>query len=186
MKDNELPLGEGVFFCMSAMPLNLATTITLARLLIVLVILGLLSFNDAVVYRWWAVGLFLVAALTDWLDGYIARRFNQVTDLGKVLDPLVDKLLILVPLLICIEWGEVPAWSVALILFRELGIASWRVQQPQIQGANLWGKAKTVSQMVAVALLLAPLPPSWQGGILIVYGGAIALTLISGALYLRG
>ncbi|MDR7993599.1 MULTISPECIES: CDP-diacylglycerol--glycerol-3-phosphate 3-phosphatidyltransferase [unclassified Thermosynechococcus] len=168
------------------MPLTLPTAITLARLLIVPVIVGLLSLNHSAVYRWWGVGLFLVAALTDWLDGYIARRLNQVTDLGKVLDPLVDKLLILVPLLLCIEWGEVPAWSVALILFRELGIASWRVQQSQIQGANLWGKAKTLSQIMAVALLLAPLPPSWQGGILIVYGGAIALTLISGALYLRG
>ncbi|QSF48165.1 CDP-diacylglycerol--glycerol-3-phosphate 3-phosphatidyltransferase [Thermosynechococcus sp. TA-1] len=168
------------------MPLTLPTAITLARLLIVPVIVGLLSLNHSAVYRWWGVGLFLVAALTDWLDGYIARRLNQVTDLGKVLDPLVDKLLILVPLLLCIEWGEVPAWSVALILFRELGIASWRVQQSQIQGANLWGKAKTLSQIMAVALLLAPLPPSWQGEILIVYGGAIALTLISGALYLRG
>ncbi|MDR5639280.1 CDP-diacylglycerol--glycerol-3-phosphate 3-phosphatidyltransferase [Thermosynechococcus sp. JY1334] len=168
------------------MPLTLPTAITLARLLIMPVIVGLLSLNHSAVYRWWGVGLFLVAALTDWLDGYIARRLNQVTDLGKVLDPLVDKLLILVPLLLCIEWGEVPAWSVALILFRELGIASWRVQQSQIQGANLWGKAKTLSQIMAVALLLAPLPPSWQGGILIVYGGAIALTLISGALYLRG
>ncbi|WP_315862926.1 MULTISPECIES: CDP-diacylglycerol--glycerol-3-phosphate 3-phosphatidyltransferase [unclassified Thermosynechococcus] len=166
--------------------MTLPTAITLARLLIVPVIVGLLSLNHSAVYRWWGVGLFLVAALTDWLDGYIARRLNQVTDLGKVLDPLVDKLLILVPLLLCIEWGEVPAWSVALILFRELGIASWRVQQSQIQGANLWGKAKTLSQIMAVALLLAPLPPSWQGGILIVYGGAIALTLISGALYLRG
>lgn len=168
------------------MPFNLATTITLARLLIVPVIMGLLSFNNSALYRWWGVALFLVAALTDWLDGYFARRLNQVTDLGKVLDPLVDKLLVLVPLLLCIEWGEVPAWSVACILFRELGIANWRVQQSQIQGANLWGKAKTVSQIVAVALLLAPLPPGWQGGTLLVYGGAIALTLISGALYLRG
>ncbi len=164
---------------------TLATRITLARLLIIPVILVLLSIDPSPTSRWWAVGLFLLAALTDWLDGYVARRFHQVSDLGKVLDPLVDKLLILVPLLLCIEWQVVPAWSVALILLRELGIASWRVQQSQIQGANYWGKAKTVAQILAVALLLAPLPEAWQLLTMIIYGGAIALTLISGWNYLR-
>jgi len=164
-------------------PITLATRITLARLLMIPAMVALLSIWPNA--RWWAVALFLGAALTDWLDGYVARRLNQVSDLGKVLDPLVDKLLILVPLLLCIEWQVVPAWSVALILARELGIASWRIQQPRIQGANLWGKAKTVAQIVAVALLLAPLPASWHTLTMIIYGGAIALTLISGWTYLR-
>lgn len=168
------------------MPLNVATRITLARLLIIPAIVALLSIDPSPWHRWWAVALFLVAALTDWLDGYLARRLDQVTDLGKVLDPLVDKLLILVPLLLCIEWGEVPAWSVALILLRELGIASWRIQQSHIQGANYWGKAKTVSQILAVALLLAPLPAPWHTPTMVIYAGAIALTLISGWNYLRG
>ncbi|WP_448533340.1 CDP-diacylglycerol--glycerol-3-phosphate 3-phosphatidyltransferase [Parathermosynechococcus lividus] len=167
------------------MALNLATRITLARLLVIPVIVAVLSIDSSSRHRWWAVGLFLAAALTDWLDGYLARRLNQVTDLGKVLDPLVDKLLILVPLLLCIEWGEVSAWSVALILVRELGIASWRIHQSQIQGATVWGKAKTVSQILAVTLLLAPLPDPWHVPTMIIYGGAIALTLISGWTYLR-
>ncbi len=163
--------------------MNLPNWITVSRLLCVPVLLVLL-YQPSVRAQWLALGLFLVAAGTDWLDGYLARRLNQVTDLGKFLDPLVDKFLVLAPLLVLIELGAIPAWGVFLILGRELGIAGWRVNQPKISGANIWGKLKTVSQIAAITLLIAPLGPDWQLPGLIAFWLSVALTLISGAIYL--
>src|ERR671933_808660 len=135
--------------------------ITFSRLLGLPFILYALN-NPTNQMRWVCLAIFLVAAGTDWLDGYLARKLNQISDLGKFLDPLVDKLLVLAPLLALIELGKVPAWGVFMILARELAIAGWRVNQTAIAGANLWGKIKTVSQIVAIALLIAPLPEVWQ------------------------
>ncbi|MGH8001032.1 MAG: CDP-diacylglycerol--glycerol-3-phosphate 3-phosphatidyltransferase [Brasilonema sp.] len=134
--------------------------------------------------RWICLAIFLVASLTDWLDGYLARKLNQISDLGKFLDPLVDKLLVLAPLLALIELGQVPAWGVFLILGRELAIAGWRVSQTKITGANIWGKLKTVSQIVAIALLIAPLPQVWQLPSIIAFWISVVLTIISGVIYL--
>jgi CDP-diacylglycerol--glycerol-3-phosphate 3-phosphatidyltransferase len=163
--------------------MNLPTWITVSRLLGVPLLLYLLYVPGAEA-GWISLAIFLVAAGTDWLDGYLARRLNQVTDLGKFLDPLVDKLLVLAPLLVLIELGRVPAWGVFLILARELAIAGWRVNQPKISGANIWGKLKTVSQIAAIALLIAPLPASWMLPSLVLFWVSVALTLISGVIYL--
>ena len=163
--------------------MNLPTWITVSRLLAVPLLLYLLH-QPTLQHRWISLTLFLIAAGTDWLDGYLARRLNQVTDLGKFLDPLVDKLLVLAPLLALVELGQVPAWGVFLILARELTIAGWRVSQTTISGANFWGKLKTVSQIVAIALLVAPLSPSWHGVAIVAFWIAVALTWISGAIYL--
>ncbi|GAB4217901.1 MAG: CDP-diacylglycerol--glycerol-3-phosphate 3-phosphatidyltransferase [Synechococcales cyanobacterium] len=160
-------------------PLPLATWITFSRLLGIPVILYGLSLDSQ--QGDWLTGIvFVVAALTDWVDGYVARRFNQVTDLGKFLDPLVDKLLILTPLLCFVEKGMIPAWGVFLIVARELTVAGWRVNQVQITGASRWGKVKTVVQSLAVVWLLTGLP----GGIPC-FWLAVAITLWSGWLYLR-
>lgn len=162
--------------------MTLPTWITLSRLLAVPLVLIALS-DPTPERRWFSVIAFVIAAGTDWLDGYLARRLNLVTDLGKFLDPLVDKLLVLAPLLALVELGVVPGWGVFLILARELTVAGWRVQGSSITGANLWGKAKTVVQIVAIALLLAPVPalslPS-----LVLFWLAVVLTWISGAIYL--
>ncbi|XHX80607.1 MAG: CDP-diacylglycerol--glycerol-3-phosphate 3-phosphatidyltransferase [Stenomitos frigidus ULC029] len=168
--------------------MNLPTWITVSRLLAVpLLLYGLRT--PTIEGRWFMLVIFLVAAGTDWLDGYLARKFNQVTELGKFLDPLVDKLLVLAPLLALIELGQVPAWGVFLILARELTIAGWRVNpslhgSTAIQGANLWGKLKTVSQIAAIALLIAPLDASWRLPSIIAFWVSVALTLVSGAIYL--
>lgn len=163
--------------------MSLPNWITFSRLLgIPFLLYGL--HNPTPQTRWICLAIFLVASLTDWLDGYLARKLNQITDLGKFLDPLVDKLLVLAPLLALIELGQVPAWGVFLILGRELAIAGWRVSQPKITGANIWGKLKTVSQIVAIALLIAPLPQVWQLPSLIAFWISVLLTLISGAIYL--
>jgi CDP-diacylglycerol---glycerol-3-phosphate 3-phosphatidyltransferase len=168
--------------------MTLASWITVSRLFAVPILLWSLHWSPGLApsenLRWICAIAFLLAAGTDWLDGYVARRFNQVTDLGKVLDPLVDKILILTPLLCLIDLHEVPAWTVFLILLRELTIAGWRVNQTSVSGANVWGKAKTVSQIAAIALLIAPLGKTGHLIGLIAYGVAIALTLISGGLYL--
>lgn len=163
--------------------MNLPTWITFSRLLGVPFLLYFLH-QPTPQSRWISLGIFLIAAGTDWLDGYLARRLNQVTDLGKFLDPLVDKLLVLAPLLMLIELGQIPAWGVFLILGRELAIAGWRVNQTTISGANIWGKLKTVSQITAIALLVAPLPPVWRSSSLLAFWLAVALTLISGGIYL--
>jgi CDP-diacylglycerol---glycerol-3-phosphate 3-phosphatidyltransferase len=164
--------------------MTLATWVTCARLLAIPYLLFALRDSPDAHTRWLCLGLFVLAAGTDWLDGYLARRMNQVTELGKFLDPLVDKLLVLAPLLSLVELGQIPAWTVFIVLLRELGIAGWRVNQTQVSGANLWGKLKTVSQIVAVSLLIAPLPAIWHPWVLVSYGVAIMLTLVSGLLYL--
>ncbi|MDB9525051.1 CDP-diacylglycerol--glycerol-3-phosphate 3-phosphatidyltransferase [Oscillatoria sp. CS-180] len=166
--------------------MNLPTWITVSRLLGVPAVLILLL-NPTPYRAWIAVGVFLVAASTDWVDGYLARRLDQVTDLGKFLDPLVDKLLVLAPLLALIELDRVPAWGVFLILARELAISGWRVnpafQSQSVPGANIWGKAKTVLQITAIAFLMAPLPITWQPVGLILFWLSVLMTWISGILY---
>jgi CDP-diacylglycerol---glycerol-3-phosphate 3-phosphatidyltransferase len=163
--------------------MTLPNWITFSRLLgIPFLLYGL--YDPTAQLRWVCLAIFLVAALTDWLDGYLARKLNQISELGKFLDPLVDKLLVLAPLLVLIELGRVPAWGVFLIFGRELAIAGWRVNQTTISGANIWGKLKTVSQIVAIALLIAPLPQVWQMPSVVAFWVSVALTLISGAIYL--
>jgi CDP-diacylglycerol--glycerol-3-phosphate 3-phosphatidyltransferase len=169
--------------------MNLPTWITVSRLLGVPLLLVLLQ-APTPAQRWWAMGIFVVAAGTDWLDGYLARRLDQVTDLGKFLDPLVDKLLVMAPLLMLVELNQVPAWGVFLIVAREITIAGWRVnpamQGGAVPGANLWGKAKTVVQIAAIALPIAPLPATWDLPAQGLFWLAVGLTLWSGVIYLLG
>jgi CDP-diacylglycerol---glycerol-3-phosphate 3-phosphatidyltransferase len=170
---------------MNRSAINLPTWITISRLLGVPIMLyGLQA--PTIATRWILVGVFLVVAGTDWLDGYLARRLNQVTELGKFLDPLVDKLMVLAPLMSLVELGQIPAWGVFLILARELTIAGWRVspsmQSGAVPGANLAGKIKTVVQIVAIALLIAPLSDSrWGIGM---FWLSVLATWVSGAMYL--
>ncbi|CEJ48039.1 CDP-diacylglycerol--glycerol-3-phosphate 3-phosphatidyltransferase [Umezakia ovalisporum] len=163
--------------------MNLPNAITFSRLLgIPFLLYGL--YNPTPQARWICLTIFLVAALTDWLDGYLARKLNQITDLGKFLDPLVDKFLVLAPLLVLVELQKIPAWGVFVILARELAIAGWRVNQTTITGANIWGKLKTVSQIIAISLLIAPLSLAWQVPTLTVFWLSVALTVISGLIYI--
>lgn len=165
--------------------MNIPNWITFSRLLgLPFILYGLHHPTEEM--RWISLAIFLVAASTDWLDGYLARKLNQITELGKFLDPLVDKLLVLGPLLALIEMGEIPAWGVFLILGREIAIAGWRVNPnltTEISGANFWGKLKTVSQIIAIALLIAPLSEIWLIPSLVAFWLSVALTLISGGIY---
>jgi CDP-diacylglycerol---glycerol-3-phosphate 3-phosphatidyltransferase len=168
--------------------MNLPTWITFSRLLGLPFILYLLSYPTPE-NRWLCTAIFVIAASTDWLDGYLARKLDMVTELGKFLDPLVDKLLVLGSLLALIELQSIPAWGVCLILARELAIAGWRVNpkltgESSISGANLWGKLKTVVQIIAIALLIAPLGDRWHLPSMTVFWLSVVLTYISGAIYL--
>jgi CDP-diacylglycerol--glycerol-3-phosphate 3-phosphatidyltransferase len=172
------------FICL----MNLPTWITLSRLLGLPFILYLLSYPTPE-NRWLCMAIFVIAASTDWLDGYLARKLDLVTELGKFLDPLVDKLLVLGSMLALIELQKIPAWGVCLILARELAISGWRVNpkltgNTSISGANIWGKLKTVSQIIAIALLIAPLADLWYLPSLVVFWLSVLLTYISGAIYL--
>lgn len=168
--------------------MNLPNWITLSRLLGIPFIIYFLH-TPTPEHRLIALTIFLVTASTDWLDGYLARKLDQITELGKFLDPLVDKLLVIAPLLVLIELNQIPAWGVFLIIAREIAIAGWRVnpqltQNNEISGANIWGKIKTITQITAIALLIAPLSPTWLTLALGVFWLAVILTLISGAIYL--
>jgi CDP-diacylglycerol---glycerol-3-phosphate 3-phosphatidyltransferase len=171
--------------------ITLPTWVTLSRLIAVPIIFGLFLWQDSELTRLIALSVFIIAAITDWLDGYLARKLNQITELGKFLDPLVDKVLTIALFLLFIELGQVPAWAVFLIITRELLITAWRgapsasnqeisgeTSKPQIIGANFWGKAKTVVQIVAIAALLVKIPYA-----IAFFWMAVALTLISGILY---
>jgi len=155
--------------------------VTLSRLLAVPIILLTLR-DDSDRSRQIATLIFLIAALTDWLDGYLARKLNQISDFGKFLDPLVDKLLVIAALLILVELHQVPAWAVFIIVAREILITAWRGAPDTtttIVGANIWGKAKTVSQIIAIAALFLEIPYA-----LTLFWLAVALTVISGLIYI--
>ena len=167
--------------------MNLPNSITLSRIILVIPLTYLLYQPDTY-YQWWALAIFIIASLTDWLDGYLARKLNQVTALGKFLDPLTDKILVMAPFLVLIERQQIPAWAVFLIIVRELVVAGWRInpelnQQKEIKGANIWGKLKTVTQILAIVFLIIPLS-NFQPIGLILFWCAVVMTIVSGATYL--
>ena len=101
--------------------------------------------------------IFIVASLTDKLDGSIARKYNLVTDFGKFLDPIADKILVLSALVMLVELGKIPAWIPIIVLSREFIVSGYRLVAAQNSGkviaANIWGKVKTATQMVAIILI---------------------------------
>jgi len=106
---------------------------------------------------WWGLGLFGLAALTDWLDGYLARRWGQITSFGKLMDPLADKVLTAAAFVLLVGEGLVPGWVVVIILAREFGVTGMRLVaagEGRVLAAENLGKWKTVVQMVAILYLL--------------------------------
>ena len=108
-----------------------------------------------------ALVIFIVASLTDFLDGKIARKYNLVTNFGKFMDPLADKLQVCSALICLIELGQLPAWMVIIIVSREFIISGFRLiaaEQGIVIAASYWGKFKTTFQMIAVILMIVNLP----------------------------
>ena len=132
--------------------------LTVARMIIVpfLVVFLLTGWGDDA-NRYISLALFVVASVTDWFDGYLARKNNLVTNFGKFMDPLADKLLVCSAMICMIELNRLPAWFVIIIIGREFIISGFRLIAAEngiVIAANYWGKFKTASQMIMIILLI--------------------------------
>ena len=168
------------------LPLNLPNVLTLLRILavpvIVVALLGETPNGDAL-----AAGVFALAALTDGLDGYIARRRQDVTTFGKLMDPLADKLLIIAALVSLVSLGRLAAWVAMVIIARELAVTGLRAvaaEQGVVISASWLGKLKTALQVAAVFALIIWNPSPTSVDVLVYV--AVAVTVISGADYFFG
>lgn len=137
--------------------------------------------------KWIALAIFIAASLTDTLDGYLARRDNLVTNFGKFMDPLADKLLVCSAMICLVELGRLAAWIVIIIIGREFIISGFRLIASDngiVIAASYWGKVKTVSQMVMIILLIADLGGVFAVAEQIFIYLSLALTVVSLADYL--
>ena len=139
--------------------MNLANKLTMLRILMIPVFIAVLVYSKDrdIVYRYIALGIFIIASATDALDGYVARRYNMITDFGKLMDPLADKILVSSALIILIELGNISSWIVSIVIAREFIISGIRLiatEKNIIIAASPLGKLKTVSQMLSVILML--------------------------------
>jgi CDP-diacylglycerol---glycerol-3-phosphate 3-phosphatidyltransferase len=140
---------------------NVPNLLTFLRALLVPVILWLLAMDgDGDTARWWAFGIFVFAAATDSIDGWVARRWHGVTRWGQLADPIADKLLIIGSLASLAIVGDLPWWAVNVIIAREIAVTLLRVRLVRrydlVMPASRWGKAKTISQVIAVGAFLLP------------------------------
>ena len=136
--------------------MNTANKLTLLRVVMIPLFL-LVLYLDVPGANYWALAIFVIASLTDTLDGYIARHYNQTTDFGKFMDPLADKILVISALICFVSLDLINPWWVLVIVAREFLVTSLRLvaaDEGVVIAANKWGKAKTVSQIVAIALIL--------------------------------
>jgi len=107
---------------------------------------------------WLGLAVFIIASLTDYVDGHIARKYNQVSDFGKFLDPLADKLLVIAAMTMFCQWGQIPAWALMLVLTREFAVTGLRlvaVGKGKVIAAGWSGKVKTASTMVGLCVMMA-------------------------------
>ncbi|WP_273651486.1 CDP-diacylglycerol--glycerol-3-phosphate 3-phosphatidyltransferase [Cellulomonas fimi] len=171
---------------------NLANVLTVARIVLVPFFAWALLADGGhtVTGRLLATAIFVVAALTDRLDGWLARRSGQITDLGKLLDPIADKLLVGTALVLLSWLGDLPWWVTVVILVRELGITAMRffLLRYVVLPASRGGKLKTVLQSVAIGLYLLPLdqlPAAVEVVAAVVMGAAVLVTVVTGLDYVR-
>lgn len=134
-----------------------ASKITLARVALIPIYMVLLymSHGQSGIFMWLALAVFVIASLTDFVDGYIARHYNQVSDFGKFLDPLADKLLTLAAMCMFCQWGSFPAWALMIVLTREFAVSGLRMvaaPKGKVIAAGISGKFKTASTMVGLCI----------------------------------
>lgn len=168
--------------------MNLPNKLTMGRIFAIPVFIVVFLFD----YRYAAVVIFIVAALTDMLDGHIARKYNLVTNFGKLMDPLADKLLVMSALICLAQTGDVAGWMVIVILGREFIITGMRqvaAAQGIVIAAGTTGKIKTITQMIAIPLLILE---NWPFSLLAVNVPmdviflwiALVMTIVSGTEYI--
>lgn len=137
--------------------MNLPNKLTILRVIMIPFFIVFLLVPITPYDKWIALTIFIIASLTDLLDGKIARKYNLVTNFGKFMDPLADKLLVCSALICLIELGKIPAWMVIVIIAREFIISGFRLVASDsgvVIAASYWGKFKTTFQMAAVCLLI--------------------------------
>ncbi|NLM13486.1 MAG: CDP-diacylglycerol--glycerol-3-phosphate 3-phosphatidyltransferase [Epulopiscium sp.] len=170
--------------------MNLANRLTFLRIIMIPIFLMVLltDWIPDPQRRIFALIIFALASLTDMLDGYIARSRNMITNLGKFLDPLADKLLVTSALVSLVELGDLPAWVVIIILSRELAITGFRtvaVSEGIVIAASWWGKIKTISQMFMIMLFLLDISlPVFDTLEIVLMWMAVIFTIISGVDYI--
>jgi CDP-diacylglycerol--glycerol-3-phosphate 3-phosphatidyltransferase len=163
------------------MKLNIANILTFFRIILIIPFVAFFL-NDTFLI---ALIIFIVASLTDALDGYIARKFNMVTDLGKFLDPLADKILVISALICFVALSWIPAWTVVVIVAREFIVSGFRLavvskDNTAVIAADIWGKIKTAFTMLAIVwILIGALQPGENINDILMYICA-ALTVFSG------
>ena len=168
--------------------MNLPNKLTIARMAMVPLFMVALLINTPE-SRILSVVIFALASLTDMLDGQIARKYNMITNFGKLMDPLADKVLTAAAMICLVELGDLAAWIAVVIIFREYlitGLRSVAASENIVVAANIWGKVKTVCQMIALMLLMVkPQIVAVCGidlGLWLMYV-AVALTIYSGLDY---
>ena len=140
--------------------MNTANKLTILRVFMIPVFL-LVLYLDVTNANYWALAIFVIASLTDTLDGYIARHYNQTTDFGKFMDPLADKCLVTAAMLWFVEIGQMPAWALLVVIIREFGVSGLRMvaaDKGRVIAAGWSGKVKTASTMVCIVLMFLPIP----------------------------
>lgn len=164
------------------MHMNLPNKLTLIRVFLVPVFV-IFMMVPIPAGRWIALAIFIIASLTDTADGYIARKYNLVTDFGKFMDPLADKLLVCAAMICLVNTRQLPAWIVIVIISREFIISGFRliaVENGVVIAASWWGKIKTVVQMVMICALLINAQALWFRVLeqILIYA-ALILTVVS-------
>ncbi len=144
--------------------MNLPNKLTIVRMIMILPFVVIMLMPQTTAGKWIALALFAGASLTDLLDGYLARKYNLVTNFGKFMDPLADKLLVCAALICLIELGRIPSWVVIIIISREFIISGFRLVASDngvVIAASYWGKFKTTFQMVMICLMIVDLGGVW-------------------------
>lgn len=166
--------------------MTLASKITLVRVAFIPLFMVFMYESGGVpgIWLWLALATFIIASITDFVDGQIARKYNQVSDFGKFLDPLADKLLTIAAMVMFCEWGMMPGWALMLVLTREFAVTGLRlvaVGKGKVIAAGWSGKVKTASTMVGLCVMMAF--PSAQMIAIIVNAIIVVTTVYSGVEY---
>ena len=162
--------------------MNTANKLTMLRIVMIPVFLVILYLNFPF-NRYLALLIFILASITDFIDGYIARHYHQITDFGKFMDPLADKMLVMAAMLWFVEAGRMPAWALLIVVVREFAVSGLRliaVDNGRVIAAAWSGKVKTASTMVGICLMLLPVPPAVD---LVVTAVIVVTTVYSGVEY---
>ena len=163
-----------------------ASKITLIRVAFIPVFMFFMhmSGGDRGLWMYLSLAVFLLASLTDFIDGQIARKCNQISDFGKFLDPLADKLLVIAAMTMFCQWGDFPAWALMLVLAREFAVTGLRlvaVGKGKVIAAGWSGKVKTVCTMVGLSILIAIPHVLWLSWLVVIV--IVVTTLYSGVQY---